>query len=246
MKKLLLSVTLCLMGVIACAQIALEQFFDGYPVFFDGKYIVMDAENTKINIYNFDYSLYKVIDVSVPDGYSVQFGVSFPSKHLFNSDEKIEFVITAYDFTSYSGLILVYNEDGNVVYTISDNDMVLFPHSIVDYNGVSKMVVYGLDSQQKYHTYVYSLPGTYESAEGYCPDVANSCYPNPATNFVRLPYSLKKGSSDVLRVFDNNGALVEERYVGGDFGEILLDVSNYPSGVYFYECNGDTNRFIKQ
>ena len=57
MKKLLLSVTLCLMGVIACAQIALEHSFDGYPVFFDGKYIVMNAENKKINIYNFDYSL---------------------------------------------------------------------------------------------------------------------------------------------------------------------------------------------
>ena len=139
-----------------------------------------------------------------------------------------------------------HDRNSCVVHTISDNGVVVFPHSIVDYNGVSKMVVYGLDSQQKYHTYVYSLPGTCESAEGYCPDVANSCYPNPATNFVRLPYSLKKGSSDVLRVFDNNGALVEERYVGGDFGEILLDVSDYPSGVYFYECNGDTNRFIKQ
>ncbi|MGN0032663.1 MAG: T9SS type A sorting domain-containing protein [Candidatus Limimorpha sp.] len=246
MKKLLLFISCCLMGVLANAQISLEHSFEGYPVFYDGKYLIFDNVSKTLNIYNLDYSLYKMVNISVPDGYSLSISVSFPSKHLFNSDDKMEFLITAYNFASISGILLVLNEDGDVVHTISDDNKALFPHSIVENNGDFKLIVYGLDSQQKYHTCVYSLPGTYESVDSDNADVNSLCYPNPAKDFVRLHYTMKKGATGVLKVFDANGVLVDEKSVGSDFDEIILDVSNYPSGIYIYECNGNTNRFIKQ
>jgi len=248
MKKLLLFVSCCLFGICTKAQINLEHTFEGGYTSFNEKYFVFNTVSNTVNIYNFDYSLYKTINISLPSGCSIYMSsVGYPSRHLFNHDDKFEFLIVANRYDPMLGMVIIYNEDGDVIKNITKNGYTItVPEPIViQENDLYKLLIVGMNAQQR-QTDVYSLPGTYELVEeqNYVSNL--NCYPNPAKDIVTLQYNINKGMTSVMNIYDINGVLIETKNVGGDFNEIHLDVTNYPSGIYIYECNGNTNRFIKQ
>lgn len=61
-------------------------------------------------------------------------------------------------------------------------------------------------------------------------------YPNPAKDVVKL--SAVSGQHSVVRIYNVMGILVEE--IELDAEEIELDVSDYNSGIYFFNINGKT------
>jgi len=69
-------------------------------------------------------------------------------------------------------------------------------------------------------------------------------YPNPANTTITLPYQLKQGEKSAMHIYNINGQLVETKQVDYVFDKILLNVSSYASGTYFYEVNGVSNKFI--
>lgn len=247
MKKLLLLVSCCLFGICAEAQINLEHTFEGDYVVFNEKYFVLNLNSNTVNIYNSDYSLYKTVNTTFPS--NLVRTIMFPSRHLFNSDEKFEFLIYASNYSANSGTCIICNEDGDIVKNITSTDYSFSTFGIVNDNGSYKLLVgknVHLDYSYSYSYDLYSLPGIYEFTEeqNYVSNL--NCYPNPAKNIVTLQYNIDKGMTSVINIYDINGRLIETKNVGSDFNEIHLDVTNYPSGIYIYECNGSTNRFIKQ
>ena len=63
--------------------------------------------------------------------------------------------------------------------------------------------------------------------------------PNPATGRTRIDFQMQETVAVVLKIFSSNGAVVEtlldgsEVLKGGQYS-VDFDVSNFPSGVYYY------------
>lgn len=67
-------------------------------------------------------------------------------------------------------------------------------------------------------------------------------YPNPANDFVKL--SVYSRHPSVLRVYNVMGILVEEIEVNSK--EIEIDVSDYDTGVYFFNIEGQISKLIRK
>lgn len=68
-----------------------------------------------------------------------------------------------------------------------------------------------------------------------------SIYPNPANNFVKI--SSTTGQPSVVKVYNCLGMLVEEIEMNSE--EIEINVSDYNSGVYFVEVDGEVVKVVK-
>jgi len=254
----MISVSILLFSQRTNAQINLEHTFEGYVPFagqllispdsyeFAGDaevFIRANLENNQIKLYNTDYSLYKNIDIIPPTGYKWG-NVYFFTKKLFNNDDKIEFMAHFFEDGGVGGAkLLLYNEDGTIIKDFGvtvDGTWFL----IYKINEQFKLILYKTLTGQN-ATEIYSLPGTL-SIES--PKIGTSFlqppYPNPANSTITLPYQLKQGEISIMRIYNINGQLIESKHIGSDFDKILLNVSNYRKGMYIYEVNGESKRFI--
>ena len=249
------------------AQINLEHTFDGLVTHYGSGGLI--GNNTGVNLYGYtknssnqvlfyneDYSLYKTITITPPTGYNNS-SISFVSKNLFNSDDKIEFIIAFInpnalqqggDYNTYYSS-KIYNEDGNLIKDFGTSYQII-PSGIVNIsNGQFKLLihryVYNTNSIIITSTEIYSLPGTLPNSIS---EQSNTQfhlpYPNPANTTITLPYQLKHGEISKMNIYNINGQLIETKHIGYNFDKILLNVSTYIKGVYIYEVNGISNRFI--
>ena len=95
---------------------------------------------------------------------------------------------------------------------------------------------------------VYSCYGNYSpnNAIQSFSNIIATPYPNPAVNSINLPYKLEPGITSVIKVYNMNGQMIDNFKIGSDFEAITIDVSHYFKGVYTYEYNGISNKFIVQ
>lgn len=102
MKKLLFSAALVSANLVF-GQITLEHTFTNekaYPYITSTEtYYIAKSNNNNLKIYNSDYSLYKTVNVPVPANYNMIFypenNLLTISKHVFNTDNKFEFLVEA-------------------------------------------------------------------------------------------------------------------------------------------------------
>jgi hypothetical protein len=59
-----------------------------------------------------------------------------------------------------------------------------------------------------------------------------------------LAYKLKPGETATMKIYDARGRLIETKQVDYVFNKILLNTTNYSRGVYVYEINGLTKKFM--
>lgn len=79
------------------------------------------------------------------------------------------------------------------------------------------------------------------------PVVLHAAYPNPATYQVVIPYTLNQNANAVMQIFDMAGRQVEQRVLVPGSGEVRVNVSAYPKGVYLYRVQGgDMRKFVVQ
>jgi len=249
---MLVFVGLCLS---AKAQINLEHTFNNEHVFYENRFDVElfhCTNNNQIKLYNTDYSLYKTVNITPPIGYTFSGGFNF-SKKLFNDDNKIEF--TANFFKNEGGIIYynirLYNEDGTMLKDFGEHPYTIIA-SVIKINEQYKLSIYKYATPSvNAITEIYSLPGTLpsnptepinNSSTSY--NQLQTAYPNPANAVITLPYQLKQGEFSTMHIYNTNGQLIETKQIGYDFDKILLNVSGYTKGVYFYEVNGVSNKFI--
>jgi len=270
MKKLLLFVSCCLFGICAKAQINLEHTFEGSvtPYGETGTYYYYveqhsypsncyvkedyDDENTyyKITIYNSDFSLQSEQTYYLPvppTGYIIY--DYYLSQHFFNDDDYYEYLLICQKPNAQNDerlKLLLYDHNhtiikdfgtafflgvSNIAYIINDVRMFL----------VNRTNVYTSSSS---YTDVYSINGVTNSPENIV-EMQNVPYPNPANEFINIPIEMNN-NINYVKIYDINGRLIETKVVNNTTDNFLLNVTNYPSGIYIYECNGNTNRFIKQ
>ena len=263
MKKIVISFAIVLFGRIAFAQLTLQHTFNGLVSFsfeyisedFQG-YVLGNSNTSQIFIYNTNYSLYKTINVNLPAGYTLLSSITPLGKHIINTDNKIELIcyatnndnLASQNYNNYCKAYVV-NEDGNILfdfgnsYNISSGtvhkagNQLRLPILKTVFNGsVSSMIIE-----------IYSCGGNYNPTSMISfPSKQNitNPYPNPSNTEITLPYILNDGEQSILKVYNINGQLIESFSIGSDFDKIILDVSHYPKGLYLYEYNGTSSKFV--
>ena len=71
-----------------------------------------------------------------------------------------------------------------------------------------------------------------------------NAYPNPSHSMITLPYRLTKEQCSEMHIYNINGQLIKTIPIGPHFNEVVVDVSSFPSGMYIYEYERKTNKFI--
>ena len=243
------------------AQLTLDHTFNGYvnasfsniisePV---GYYCSSMNNASAIYLYNPNYSLYKTVSINLPSGYS-NAQATVLGKHLINTDDKVEFFVTAYNSNnSYNSLYtaMIVNEDGTMIqhfgysYTISYLGIYVVEGQLR--LSILKATYNEQSYQTSYQTEVYVCQGNYSAVASFGEDdIMLRPYPNPTTTLVNLPYHIEKGTVSTINIYNVGGQLIESYNIGGDFERITIDVNNYAKGIYIYEYNGISNRFVVQ
>ena len=257
------------MALIFCSQISkaqvnLEYTFTGVVRLSDDSYISRDGysggfvsfdnPNRKIYIYNLDYSLNKLISYVLPTGYQLNKYpvVSYLTKKLFNDDEKIEYLVSFYySDKGYQRMALIlYNEDGDILKDFGNAGSLEFnAHKMSDNKDILS-VIRGYNYNQNliltdWYTQIYSLRGAITDISSVLESKSiNRPFPNPANQIINIPYKLISGESSFMKVMDIQGRLVEQIQIDTKSEKVLLNVSDYQNGIYFYVIDGVRSKFV--
>ena len=246
MKSILAFTILMLFYTAGNTQVTLEKKYDfstsvieletlGY------KYYLMDVPNGQCRIYNTDHSLFKTINCNVPAGFYL-YDIKLLSEKLFDNDTGIELLCTFYKYNAspeyYEYNSKIINEDGSQLAFI---DGALYNYINKTGENTYKLFSYCFDYStfpEKVWTNIYSLSGTpVVSAflENETPDFNLKAFPNPASSQLKVAYNLPPEVREgKLSLFDNNGKLVQQFIIDNHTDHLLLNVSDYTSGVYHY------------
>ncbi|HEY9114902.1 MAG TPA: T9SS type A sorting domain-containing protein [Bacteroidales bacterium] len=245
MKKIVLSfIVLVLIASSAKSQINLEKDFNGSVLFayLEGNaYYSLNYTNNKVLIYGLDYSLQKSISLSVPANMYL-YEAAFVSAHVFNEDNLVELLVVYYNYqpTSDTGGYYYYttqvvNENGTVLLNVPDgaySDLLFYN------NGSIKLLVNIYDfsaSLYPLNTEIYGLTGSISSSTPENAEITlKNPYPNPANNFVNIPYKLEKDMPAELILLDINGHEVNRASLTPSSENVILNTSNLSPGQYIY------------
>ena len=255
-KSLFMLIGLTMLVSQSFAQLTLDHTFSGYvsgsyPSIYEpiGLYYTSTLTNSNtFYLYNSNYSLYKTVVMNLPSGYLIT-SVSPLGMHIINSDDKIEFFISASNSNSNTYLAKIVNEDGVVIQDLGQA-------TYCGYNGLYKTetqlclsVLKGSlnqNYQYDYQTDIYICHGNYDAVSSFENDPTIQPYPNPTTTLINIPYRIEKGTVSTINIYNINGQFIESYNIGSDFEMITIDVFNYAKGIYIYEYNGISNRFVVQ
>ena len=246
MKKLVSTSILFLLILAINAQVTLDKKYDystsvvnletlGY------KYYLMDLPNGQCRLYNTDHSLFRTINCNIPGGFYLS-DIKFLSEKLFDTDSEIELLCTFYSYNSskayYEYDSKIINDDGSQITFI---DGALYNYINKTSENTYKLFSYCYDysvAPEKVWTNIYSLPGTVVSVQllnEKSPDILLNAFPNPASNSIKVAYSLPENVNQAtLHLIDNSGRQVEQFIVDKHTDHLTLDVSRFQSGVYVY------------
>lgn len=238
------------------AQISLEHSYSSYKggtvtihnLEGEGyKYMISDNANKRVYLFNTDHSLWKTINVQLPNGCKMN-GANYASTRLFATDSKVEILVHYIDTTSskVTTHLQVCDEDGLVIKRITDTNSGYGAVWKVDNNW--KLFVNYLTPDV--YTDVYSLPGKLLSAQkpGKNNDEAGLyAYPNPAQNSATLSYVLPTAANTgLIQVFSQDGTLVRSYPVNDNAGSISIDRAALPSGIYHCTLKSDAGEAQSQ
>lgn len=215
------------------------------------KYVIFENANSKIKLYNIDHSIWKTIDIPVLPSFELNtVYINTISENLFNSDSKVEY-IALYINTSVTPMqknTRVYDETGAIVEEFPDR---IFNGIFSTDSTTFKMFLSDGDLIRE----VYNLPGSSSNVniqhENETSFIRHS-YPNPSSNFITIPYNLEHANvTGILNIYNSNGQVIESFNIDNYFDSILVDLSKYSPGTYFYSVSqkgieSSSNSFIKQ
>lgn len=264
MKTKSLLFILMLTGILN-AQITLENSYNATTIYGNFsvinlsssgyKYCYANYANKTVKLYNLNHSIWKTINLPVPNGYSV-YSVYNVSESLFNTDASIEVAYTSflYNFTvtpaiwNYEGKVV--NETGTSLVTIPDCQSLSVSNTgpngwklIATIDSTNKSSIKSFD--------VYSLVGSLPlitAIHNETPvDMGSSLTPNPSGDRVRIDYNLPPGvTSGEITLFDLNGSELKRYAVDNSFTSLDLNNGDLPSGTYFYKISAGNNSTTKK
>lgn len=261
MKKITF-ITLFAFALNANAQITLEHTYDSagfnggvgrqqlyiVKLEVDGdKVVFADKTNKLVRFYNLNHTPWKTISYAAAtqlNPSNVQ-TIMYISQHLFNTDEKIEFLYVD-QFGSSSSITQVINEDGNILFTANNQGPFFYPSApqaqLPIYNTISgtKMILSGGVSTDA-NAYFYGLAGTLANGIIALPNNelnnigTSMAYPNPTKYSTKIDYTLPKGVYKGEIVFyDTQGIEVKRFNVDNTFRTLMISTEDLQSGLYYY------------
>lgn len=231
MRQLLLITILFALTLSVSSQIEKQHAFDdvaSYHKLGNNYYYVATDTNT-VYLYNADFSLNKT--VSVDD--SLRISTAIPYVNVFTTSGGIDFHIAAYSKKERSRrYTLIKDDNGSIIKFIPNL-------SYVRYN---RLVAWRNDGGSD----VYSLPGQTSIKSVESKSMQAKAYPNPTHDVITINFDMEPGEIQTVHIYNANGMLIDTKQVGGRINHLLLDVSHYLRGMYIYEYNNNSGRFIVQ
>lgn len=264
MKQLLIAFLITATGSLK-AQFELEHTYDSAAAYnFCAKglsqllYVDLEASGEHyvrinrcgelISLYDMDHNLVKNISMSMlhtDPPYNVIGSIMYISEHLFNLDDRLEFMYVVDSGDYY--ITNVYNELGEVLF--SEPGM---PSVVLNFH-MQQFPIYNTDegtklilSYQNNQAKVFGLEGILTTAI----EVANQelttgaalaaalsgPYPNPADNYTTIDYTLPESTNTgELVLYALNGAEVGRYAISNAFTSIDIPTSTLLSGTYYFE-----------
>jgi hypothetical protein len=203
------------------------------------KYVYINKANSSLDIHNTDHSLFKSIPLA-PSGTIIGSNRNYLSKTLFNSDNKLEFIV-AYSNGGGSYTAYLINEDGMVLQTFDKST----GGEVSRVGSSYKLITTEYDNGQL-NSNVWSLPGQYT---GMKPEPRlggeTEIFPNPVETTATITYTLPVGKRQApLRIYNAAGVLVKEMIVTDQFKDVLIFRGDLPSGNYVYEVGVSKSQFM--
>lgn len=264
MKKILFSAATFFAANCAFSQITLEHSFadsEKIHAYTSGNemFYVSQTTDNKLKIYNANYALQKTINIPIPSDYRTLLytddGSPYSiSKHIFNIDDKYEFMINAYYFDSntnkvFEKLILI-NEDGQLIKdfhpnagTINSNKGFYDVFHDTTTNKNKLLVENSITNSNQSQFDVYSLPTSELTTKEIHNKNKLSAFPIP-TNKILNVVNPENGINRI-EVFDTSGKLVLIKNFANSDRKISLDVENLSKGIYVYKIGDLSSKFIK-
>jgi len=258
MKNLILRILpllLLLLSAQAFGQIQLQTSFN-----YSGNYVklekegfkfyVMDVTAEQCRIYNPDYSLWKTVQLNIPNNRYLT-DIQFLSQYLFDTDEGLEFTYVYYQYvqtsTSYYYIYTtcVIDDNGSVILEVPGGSWSEIRN--IDGDG-ARMMIYVYDYSAfpySVKTQVYRLPGTYtgvpliESAQSQANSL--SVFPNPTPGRIRFESAGAMAEDKAWMIILDSGANVVLRQpVSDSSGDLDLKSLGLPAGTYYLRV--ETNK----
>lgn len=256
MRSTITIISIMLSVASANAQVVLEHTYNysaavcylesqGY------KYYLMDVPNAQCRIYNPDHSLFRTISCNVPLN-SFLADIQLVSENIFDNDPGIELVYTWYRYVpAGDSFYYIYGsriiqEDGSLLQDI-EGARYVYLNEVQD--GQWKLFAYCFDYSvwpEKVWTNIYSLAGSPVNSAALTEAsgaFSVNMIPNPARNNLKVSYKLPEGAREgVLYIFSSNGKLEGRFAVDNHTDHLLLDISRYKSGLYYYFVESGNRR----
>lgn len=219
-----------------------------------------DEETNSINlkIYSGDFSsiITKTIKVPSFDGYKLEIRDKEErckfSQHIFNNDDELECMVSYVskddDFANYSEKLVLLDSKGNIIKDFGNARYMIWHSGLYLINNQAYIIISRYEKGKATSTYeIYSVPTTVNPNQLKSATISNttlSTFPNPAKTFVNLSYNVSGVEDAEMVITDASGRVVERRIVNAMQDNLRLNVANYKRGMYFYEVQGFTGRFI--
>lgn len=196
------------------------------------KYISYDKDGQNVIISNLDHSVYKTVELNLSGEENITIYSLYTN--IVNSDPLIEFYYSANEGSKTN--IYIMNEDGKLIKTLEN----AFTLNVVPTIDGFVITTYNLSP---HGGDVYSLPTNLNEISSVEVENANNPYPNPANQQINIPYNLSE-KSGVIYIYSSTGQLVEQKNLSNNFDNLLLNVSCYSKGAYYYQVDNQKGKFI--
>ena len=192
-------------------------------------------KNNTITIYNLDGTLYRQLAYpKCPTGTTMT--KLYLTTNLFNDNDSVEFFYKYNRGYQSIDTTIVSNENGNVLMSLPGEGLEFFFSNSIGEHFMLMEGVYG-------HS-IYKINPIKTSISQTKIQLQKMPFPNPSKTTVNLPYQLSLGQQATMKIFDVNGKSIVTKQIDATSDRLQLDVSNYTKGMYLYEYNGKSGKFV--
>ena len=210
-----------------------------YEILPEVSYVIPECRENNIltgfSVYDANFELVKEIPFLL-EGIWNSSGTIFCAivgKHLFNTDDKIEIGLNVQSYGGFVKTVFI-NEDGEILFQADG-------YLLSEIYRVGNELRFEVINPNQDVLSIYSTNGSYSAEEMIV--TTQAPFPNPAKNSIALPYAFD-GKTAEMHIYDLQGRLVETLMLSPDNDRVHLNVSNYIPGIYVYEYNGLSQKFI--
>jgi hypothetical protein len=265
MKRILFIISIVL-ALSANAQISVEHVYDSASTYDQNDVFYMELEvsgeqyinvnrmGQSIEIYALNYTLIRSIPFAslFPPTANANITFLYFSEHLFNADDKMEFLSIYLDTGDGVLHTQVFNEDGICLFTADsmapwvEVHVPQLQYPIFSTSTGTKMI---LSHQFNGTAKVFSIPGALNAAV----EIANkklwqgglisNPYPNPAQASTQIDFELPEGVNTGRIVFyDLQGLEVKHFLVDRSVKTLHVSTSDLAAGTYYYQLQTSDQR----